>query len=265
MNGRPKSNGLRLNADAEEAAPLPTTIMSPGMVDDLMDQTRDGFMHDLGDFGETALLEVRKLEALLGDEYKQVDSEETKVVPSGQVVDPTQREESLPPVVAPGPPRAEDTSAPPRTSGARGELDPSRSPHASTKVSQGLAVPAERSEPRTRDGAFLVPLGTIVAIAGLVVLGYSGYRATQSASVDASEVVLDVRSDPAGAEVVFDGQARGKAPLELRLPRDAKRRPLRVEAPGHVPYEVELATDTSALLDVSLEPTGARAPGGRKP
>ncbi len=265
MTGRPKSSGLRLASDADEVEPIPTTVMSPGMVDDLMDQTRDGFMHDLGDFGETALLEVRKLEALLGDEYAQVDSQETKVVPSGNEPSSAGAEKALIPVVDPVSSTGVRELAKPRAAAARVSVDSSRSPHSDTKLSPGAAGPSAGSARRPVPYALLVPFGTIVAIVGLIVLAYSLFRDDAPEALDVGQVILDVRSDPSGAEVVFDGQRRGKAPLELRLPRDTKRRTLRVEATGHAPYEVELATDTSVVLDVSLEPAGAGAAGGPKP
>lgn len=72
---------------------------------------------------------------------------------------------------------------------------------------------------------------------------------------------LLVHSDPAGAEVIVDGQARGRTPFSAALPLGTHR--LEVVQPGYatVRRETLLTPDRSVELDLSLareEPAGAR-------
>jgi hypothetical protein len=73
-------------------------------------------------------------------------------------------------------------------------------------------------------------------------------------------VTVHVDSEPPGAEVSVDGEARprGRTPLSLALPRSNDQRRLSLTAPGHLVASLDLIPNSDGELRVKLKPSPGR-------
>ncbi len=96
------------------------------------------------------------------------------------------------------------------------------------------------------------------------VIAQPGGRLALDARLEPILTTLTVRGEPADAEVLVDGAARGRAPLKLELL--ATRHQVEVRRAGSQPLrtEVDLSAALARTVDYALTPEG-RAPGWKPP
>jgi hypothetical protein len=75
----------------------------------------------------------------------------------------------------------------------------------------------------------------------------------------APDVQLIVDGEP-GARLTIDGVDRGRLPITLTLPAQARERTVEIDEPGHASAVREVRGDADAQLEITLKPLAAEAP-----
>ncbi|WP_243095303.1 RodZ domain-containing protein [Thermus thalpophilus] len=137
-------------------------------------------------------------------------------------------------------------------------------------------APSPKTLPPPPKGRARRPLGLWLALFLALLLGYGAYlllRPEPKQVVVLPEAppppaparyTLRVVSEPPGARVYLDGFYLGQTPLATP-PLEGGRRVLKVELPGHAPWEEEIVLNKDLSLNVRLTPTENPPPEGASP
>jgi PEGA domain-containing protein len=135
-------------------------------------------------------------------------------------------------------------------------------------------IPVNRSERRAFPWAPMVLVALCLSAGVASYVGFSGERPTQPVAVAPASVVTTgtavISSQPEGAHVIINGEARGVTPLRLTLPKGdytvelqnsgaTRSIPIAVEAGATVSHYIELTVPASVgRIEISSDPAGAR-------
>lgn len=137
-------------------------------------------------------------------------------------------------------------------------------------VVRSTMLPA-RAKPAV-NGVALLASAAVIVVVGLAVLGVL-YRGSWVGASAAEFGTFTVETEPAGADVIIDGQSRGSTPLQVSLPpgphtavvrhgAEERRVPLMLTAGAVVVHHVEFSTVKPAPvaggISVVTDPPGAR-------
>jgi hypothetical protein len=90
--------------------------------------------------------------------------------------------------------------------------------------------------------------------------------ASASTSAHATErTVLSIDTVPPHATISINGEKKGKAPLELKLPKSSDEVVIEIQHPGYVTMKERVVPDVNQRLKLSLVASGAAKPAAAKP